>query len=143
MNFCPTCAVRSQLIGKGFGKQRGRRAALGSRQKLRWVDLLPRARMLSGRNNRVLWIFDVVGELASGGVVPDITRHPVNCRMSAGRKRRMTHNSFGVGVFIVGIGKDSARFQQIAEACGTKLVGAAGQQVGTQAVDRELQHQSR
>ncbi len=139
-NLRAACVIGSESIGECCGKNRYRGASLRSRQFLRRIELLSLDGFLSAREQWVIRIFDVIGELTGLAIKPYIADHAMFRWKCARCQRRVPNDSLGVGILVMGIGIDGATFQQVFEAPLPKASCIPVEQVGAQPIHGYLQH---
>ena len=72
------------------------------------IDLFALCFVFPGRDDRTVWIFDIVGQFTGFAVKPDIADHAVLGGEGSGGQGRMTDDGFGVGMLVMGIGEIGA-----------------------------------
>ena len=132
-----------QRVRQGWCQNACRRATIGGGAQLRRVDLAPFCGIAAGWQNGRLRILDVVTQGIRFGLVPDVADHAVYGRCSAGGQGGVTNDGLGVGVQVAGVAENRAALEQVVETSLAKVLPIAMQEIGAEAINRDLQYQSR
>jgi hypothetical protein len=106
--------MQRDLVRDRGGQDVAGRAPIRRRGPLGGVDLGFGIDAL-GPHEREVGILNVVELSPSDPVEPQVRHHAVDCRISAGRQGRVTHDGLGVGVAVMGVDEVHTAVEQAAE----------------------------